>query len=101
MTKEEKKVADTYFKEYGITWRNVHIVAHHYLSLGEQIIETLTPEEIAKTVEEEHKKQEDAEVRGKIYLIDYTFTEFLLKAVVGLFKLPSNVRYKVLIEMLK
>lgn len=100
MTKEEKRVFEQYCKDYYIDSRTLGMIGHHYLFLGEQIIATLTPEEIEETVFQEKKKQEKAEKEGKVYMIDPSFTEYLLNAVVGLYKINGTYRYKILKEII-
>lgn len=100
MTKEEKRVFEQYCRDYNIDSRTLGMIGHHYLFLGEQIIATLTPEEIEETVFQEKKKQEKAEKEGKIYMIDPSFTEYLLNAVVGLYKINGTYRYKILKEII-
>ena len=100
MTKEEKRVFEQYCRDYNIDSRTLGMIGHHYLFLGEQIIATLTPEEIEETVFQEKKKQEKAEAEGKIYMIDPSFTEYLLNAVAGLYKINGTYRYKILKEII-
>lgn len=100
MTKQEKSVFEQYCKDYGIDSRTLGMIGHHYLFLGEQVIASLTPEDIEEAVFQEQKKQEAAEASGKIYMIDPSFTEYLLNAVVGLYKIDSAYRYKILKEII-
>lgn len=100
MKKEAKKVYEEYCKKYNLNFRTIKMVADHYLYLGEQIIATLTPERIKKEVAKEMKKQREAEAQGKIYMIDPSFTEYLLVAVRGLYEIPYEHRYDILKEML-
>ena len=100
MTKQDKAVFNQYCKDYNIDYRTLKMISNHYIYLGEQVIGNLTPADIEEAVSREQRKQEEAEARGTIYLIDPAFTEYLLNAVVGLYKIDSNVRYKILKEML-
>ncbi len=100
MKKETKKVYEDYIKNNRIDYRTEKMIAYHYLSLGEQVIDKLTPQDIEETVFQEQKKQEAAEKEGKIYMIDPSFTEYLLKAVRALYEIPSQYRYDILKEML-
>ena len=100
MTKQDKAVFNQWCREYDIDPRTLKMIGQHYLYLGEQVIANLTQDDIKETVAREQKRQQEAEARGCIYLIDPSFTDYLLKAVVGLHKIDSTIRYKILREII-
>ena len=100
MTKEEQKVVDQYCKEYNIDHRTTSMIIHHYIDIGERQASKLSPELIEKYYAQLVKEEKEIEASGKISLITPDFTRYLLKACMGLNKLPMSIRYKFIKEHL-
>lgn len=96
MTKQEKTAVDKFYEDYHIDPRTMGMIANHYIAVGESIWAKITPEDIQATVEDEKKKQAEAEAKGHIYMITPEFTEYLLNACLGLSKLDPFIRHAIL-----
>lgn len=100
--KERKELREKFFKEFDISTDSSKdagvgvFIAHHYISLGERVIQTITEEDIKKAYQDEVKKQKEAEEKGLVYMIEPDFTKFVLTACVALYKLPAEVKYDII-----
>lgn len=100
MNKEEKAVFYKFVLDNHIDVRTINMIIHHYLSLGEQTIANLTDEDIKEAHDRNLARQQEAEKRGKVYLIDASFVSYLLESCKALYNLPDKYRYKIIKEYL-
>lgn len=101
MNKEEKKIVETYYREYEIDLRTMPMIVHHYIDCGERQIAQLTREYIEKYYNALLKEEAEREKEGKISLISPEFNKYLLTACMGLYKLEPTIRYKLIKEWLR
>ena len=104
--KERKEMKEKFFKDFDINADSSKdagvgiLIAHHYISLGERVIETITDEDIEKAYQDEVQKQKDAEKKGLVDMVEPDFTKFVLTACVALYKLPAEVKYDIIKKLI-
>lgn len=101
MKKIQKEQFEKWCRENNVDDRTLPLIISHYLSLGENTIGGVTPDDIQEMYEREMAREKEAERRGKIYMIAPDFSKYLIECCVSLYKLDSVLRYKIISEVLK
>ena len=90
LSKEAQKIRDNIIKNFKVY---CELVVNHYLSIGEQVAEQLTSEQIEATYEKVKKEEEEARKNNKFLFIGADFTRAILEACEYLAHTPKKARY--------
>ena len=101
MKKDVKSKIQDFMLANNIDWRTVCIIVHHYLYLGEQVVESLTEEDVQEEYNKQVKYQQEVEKDGKtICMITPDFVKYLLDSCRAMYQLEPEIRYEFIKEYL-